>query len=149
MIPEEDRGPAWLRDYGYTDFSQIEVDIQAMEKFAVQLAASVHDNYAPHLSTVTTAMSTRIPEPPIDFVELWSFLFTHNEIQNVSHQNVYNFANGTQGFATAAEDISKKYSGSDAFAHAKVRDVDTALDRVGIPVDPSSVPAAPTSGGDI
>jgi hypothetical protein len=133
MIPEDDRGPMWLRDYDYTDFSQIEADIQAMETFALKLAANVSDNYAPHLSTVTTAMSTRLPVPPSEFFELWSFLSTHNEIQNVAHQNVYNYANGTQGFATAAEDISKKYSGTDAFAHAKVRDVDTALDRVGIP----------------
>ena len=133
MIPEDDRGPQWLRDYDYTDFSQIEADIQAMETFALKLAANVSDNYAPHLSTVTTAMSTRLPVPPPEFFELWSFLSTHNEIQNVAHQNVYNYANGTQGFATAAEDISKKYRGTDAFAHAKVRDVDTALDRVGIP----------------
>jgi hypothetical protein len=135
MIPEEDRGPAWLRDYGYTDFSQIEADIQAMETFAAKLAANVTDDYAPHLSTVTTAMSTRLPEPPMEFIELWSFLFTHNDVQNVAHQNVYNYANGTQGFATAAEDISKKYGGSDAFAHARVRDVDNALDKVGIPTD--------------
>jgi hypothetical protein len=141
MIPEDDRGPAWLRDYGFTDFSQIEADIQAMENFARKLAASVHDSYAPHLSTVTTAMSTRIPDPPPEFVELRSFLVTHNEIQNVSHQNVYNFANGTQGFATAASDISRQYGGSDAFAHARVRDVDTALERVGIP-------ASPPPGGD-
>ncbi|NMO50375.1 hypothetical protein HH310_04105 [Actinoplanes sp. TBRC 11911] len=133
MIPEDDRGPAWLHDYGFTDFSQIEADIQAMENFARKLAASVHDNYAPHLQTVTTAMSTRIPEPPLAFVELRSFLVAHNEIQNVSHQNVYNFANGTQGFATAASDISRQYEGSDALAHARVRDVDSALDRVGIP----------------
>jgi len=133
MIPEDDRGPAWLRDYDYTDFSQIEADIQAMETFALKLAANVADDYAPHLSTVTTAMSARLPAPPPEFTELWSFLFTHNEIQNVAHQNVYNYANGTQGFATAAEDISKKYSGTDAFALAKVRDVDTALDRVGVP----------------
>jgi hypothetical protein len=148
MIPEDDRGPAWLRDYGYTDFGQIEADIRAMENFALKLAANVHDNYAPHLSTVTTAMSTRIPEPPPEFAELWSFLFTHNEVQNVSHQNVYNFANGTQGFATAAEDISKKYSGSDAFAHARVSDVDTALDRVGLPATPPRSSSSPATEGD-
>ncbi len=138
MIPDEDRGPAWLRDYGYTDFSQIEADIQAMEQFATKLSANVKDNYAPHLSTVTTAMSTRLPDPPAEFIELTTFLSAHNEAQNVAHQNVYNYANGTQGFATAAEDISKEYSGSDAFAHAKVTDVDKALDQnVGIPTDNS------------
>jgi hypothetical protein len=135
VIPEDDRGPAWLRDYGYTDFSQIEADIEAMEKFATQLSADVKDNYAPHLSTVTDAMSTQLPSPPSEFIELITFLFAHHEAQDQAHQNVYNYANGTQGFATAAKDISKKYSGSDAFAHAKVTDVDKALSSVGIPTE--------------
>ncbi|GIE99102.1 hypothetical protein [Paractinoplanes rishiriensis] len=133
MIPEEDRGPAWLRDYGYTDYSQIEADIQAMEQFATKLSANVKDDYAPHLSTVSTAMSTRLPEPDGGFYELVSFLTVHHDAQNVAHQNVYNYANGTQGLATAAQDISKKYSGADAFAHANVTDVTKALDQVGVP----------------
>jgi hypothetical protein len=138
MIPEEDRGPRWLRDYGYTDFSDIEADITAMEKFATQLSANVKDSYAPHLSTVTTAMSTQLPSPPGEFMELVSFLTVHYEAQDVAHQNVYNYANGTQRFATAAEDISKTYDGSDAFANAKVSDVDKAFDKVGIPADPTT-----------
>ncbi|MGK5679231.1 hypothetical protein [Actinoplanes sp. URMC 104] len=133
MIPEEDLGPAWLRDYGTTDFGAIEADIRAMEQFAAKLAANVKDSYAPHLANVTTSMSTRLPDPPGQFVELTSFLTAHNEAQDVTHQNVYNYANGTQSFATAAADISKQYSGSDAFAHAKVSDVNKAFDRVGIP----------------
>ena len=133
MIPEEDRGPAWLRDYDTTDFGAIEADIQAMEQFAAKLAANVKDSYAPHMSTVSESMGTPLPPPPGEFVELSSFLLAHREAQDVTHQNVYNYANGTQGFANAAADISKKYTGSDAFAHAKVADVDTALDRVGIP----------------
>jgi hypothetical protein len=133
MIPEEDRGPAWLRDYGYADFGQIEADIQAMEQFAAKLSDNVKGSYAPHLTSVTDAMSTRLPNPPGEFVELASFLVAHNEAQDVTHQNVYNYANGTQGLASAAADISKKYSGSDAFAHAKVSDVNNALDRVGVP----------------
>ena len=138
MIPEEDRGPAWLRDYGYADFGQIEADITAMEKFASQLSANVKGSYAPHLSTVSDAMSTRLPDPPGEFVELVSFLTLHNEAQNVAHQNVYNYANGTQRFATAAEDISRTYSGADAVAHAKVSDVDKAFAKVGIPADPAT-----------
>ena len=30
MIPEEDRGPAWLRDYSFTDFGNIAADMHAM-----------------------------------------------------------------------------------------------------------------------
>jgi hypothetical protein len=132
MIPEEDRGPAWLRDYGYTDFGQIDADIAAMEQFAKKLQADVEDNYAPHLSTVTDAMMTELPHPPSEFAELSSFLTVHNDAQNVTQQNVYNFANGTQGFALAAADISKRYSGSDAFSHAEVTDVNAAFTKVGV-----------------
>jgi hypothetical protein len=145
MIPEEERGPAWLRDYGYTDFSQIEADIQAMEKFAAKLSDDVRTNYAPHLSTVTSTMSKRLPPPPAEFSELSSFLTVHNEAQNVTHANVYNYANGTDGFARAAADISKKYSGSDAFSHAKVTDVNKAFDEVGIP-DTAGTPVNETTG---
>jgi hypothetical protein len=138
VIPEEDRGPAWLRDYGTTDFGAIEADIRAMEQFAAKLAANVKDSYAPHLSTVSDSMLTRLPDPPGEFVELLSFLTAHNEAQDVTHQNVYNYANGTQGFASAAADISKKYEGSDAFAQARVTDVDRAFDKVGIPAPADS-----------
>ena len=133
MIPEEDRGPAWLRDYGTTDLGQIEADIEAMEQFAAKLAANVKDSYAPHLSNVSGSMGVPLPNPPGEFFELASFLTVHREAQDVTHQNVYNYANGTQGFATAAADISKKYRGSDAFAHAQVTDVEKAFDKVGIP----------------
>jgi hypothetical protein len=135
MIPEEDRGPQWLRDYGYTDFSQIEADITAMEKFASKLSDNVKGSYAPHLSPISTAMMTRLPSPRHEFIELVSFLTVHQGAQDISHQNVYNYANGTYRFASAAEDISKDYDGSDAFAHARVTDVDRAFDKVGIPVD--------------
>ncbi|MCU7726703.1 hypothetical protein ODJ79_23480 [Actinoplanes sp. KI2] len=133
MIPEDDLGPAWLRDYGYTDFSQIEADIQAMEHFAQKLSANVADNYAPHLTTVTDGMSTKLPDPPSEFIELYTFLFVHRDAMDVTHQNVYNYANGTKSFAIAAKDISDTYRGSDAFSHAKVGDVNKAFDQVGIP----------------
>ena len=135
VLPEEDRGPAWLRDYGSTDFGHIEADIEAMERFAAKLSADVRESYAPHLSRVTEAMMTPIPPPPGEFVELSSFLIAHNQAQNVTQQNVYNYANGTQGFAAVASNISRKYRGSDAFSHAKVSDVDKAFDKVGIPTD--------------
>ncbi|MEU4237878.1 hypothetical protein [Actinoplanes sp. NPDC026619] len=143
MIPEDDRGPAWLRDYGYTDFGQIEADIEAMEHFASKLSANVKDEYAPHLSTVTTAMSTRLPNPPSEFIELLTFMFAHHEAADVAHQNVYNFANGTRNFAVAAEDISQKYDGSDAFARAKVADVNDVFGNVDVPG------SATNGGGDL
>jgi hypothetical protein len=97
------------------------------------LSANVADNYAPHLTTVTDGMSTKLPDPPSEFIELYTFLFVHRDAMDVTHQNVYNYANGTNDFASAAQDISNTYRGSDAFSHAKVRDVDKAFDQVGIP----------------
>ena len=129
MIPEEDRGPAWLRDYSFTDFGNIEADIAAMEEFAKRLAADVQKNYVPHLAGVTDAMLTQLPAAATTFPELVDFLGTHQQAQDVTQQNVFNFANGTNHFATVADTISKEYRDSDAFAHAQVSDVEKAFDK--------------------
>lgn len=127
MIPEEDRGPAWLRDYGYTNFGDIEADIRAMEQFAAKLAADVQDNYLPHMSSVTDAMLTELPPPAATFPELVTFMEQHQMAQDATHVNVYNFANGTNRFATAAKKISEEYEGADAFSRARVADVEQAF----------------------
>jgi hypothetical protein len=141
MIPEEDRGPAWLRDYGFTDFGDIEADIAAMEEFAKNLAADVEKNYVPHLAGVTDAMLTQLPPASTTFRELGEFFAVHNEAQDATQQNVYNFANGTYHFATAAQKISADYSGSDAFSHARVKDVDKAFHQAVSP-DGGQVPGS-------
>jgi hypothetical protein len=128
MIPE-DRGPAWLRDYGIADFGNIEADIAAMEAFGKKLAADVQNNYVPHLAGVTDAMLTPLPKAATTFAELVDFMSTHQQAQDVTQQNVFNFANGTNHFASAAQTISEEYRGSDAFAHARVSDVDRAFDK--------------------
>ena len=133
MLPEEDRGPAWLRDYGSTDFGNIEADIAAMEEFARRLAADVQDNYVPHLTGVTDAMLTELPPPAHTFPELVDFMTAHNEAQNITQENVFNFANGTNHFATAAQTLSEEYRGTDAFSRARVRDVDLAFDKATTP----------------
>jgi hypothetical protein len=129
MIPDEDRGPAWLRDYGFTDFGDIAADITAMEEFAKKLAADVQDNYVPHLTGVTDAMLTELPPPAATFPELVEFMTVHQGAQDATHTNVFNFANGTNFYATAARTISQDYRGSDAFSHARVKDVDKAFDQ--------------------
>ena len=128
MIPEERRGPAWLRDYGSTNFGDIAADIAAMEEFAKKLAADVEKNYVPHLSGVTDAMLTELPAPAATFPELVDFMTAHNSAQSITQENVFNFANGTNHFATAAQTISQEYRQSDAFSHARVKDVDRAFD---------------------
>ena len=129
MIPEEDRGPAWLRDSSYTDFGDIAADISAMEEFARKLAAEVENNYAPHLVGVSDAMLTQLPPPVATFPELVDFMTAHQVAQDTTQSNVYNFANGTNHFAMAAETISSEYRGTDAFSQARVNDVDKAFNK--------------------
>jgi hypothetical protein len=133
MIPDEDRGPAWLRDYGYTDFGDISADIEAMEHFASKLQVDVTDNYVPHMYAVSVAMKTAVPDPTSYFPELSEFIQTHHAAQVATHSNVYAYANGTNDFATAAQKISTEYRGTDARSHAKVRDVDKAFDQARVP----------------
>lgn len=144
MIPEEDRGPAWLRDYGYTDFGDIAADIAAMEEFARKLAAEVQDNYAPHLTAVSDAMLTQLPPPAATFPELVDFMTAHHEAQETTQLNVYNFADGTNHFARVAESIGSEYRGTDAFSQARVKDVDKAFDKTY-----ASDSVADFAGGDL
>ena len=130
MLSEEDRGPAWLQNSGFTDFSQIEADVTAMEQFATQLRGDVTKNYETHVPVVQQLMLTRLPQPPTEFAELSSFLVVHNSAQNVSQQNVFLFADGTLQAADAAKKVSTDYRGSDAFSHARVSDVDRAFQTV-------------------
>jgi hypothetical protein len=140
-IPEEDLGPRWLRDYGLTDFGEIAADIDAMEEFAAKLAGDVRNNYATHLPQVTESMLTALPHPSADFRELVEFMTTHRDAQDATQLNVYNHANGTHQMASAAQQISANYRGADAFARARVSDVDRAFTEVSTvdiaPVEPN------------
>jgi len=127
-IPEEDLGPRWLRDYG-GGFGDIAADIQAMEEFAAKLSAEVRDNYLTHLPQVTEAMLTRLPSPMEGFDELLRFMRAHRDAQDATQENVYNYGSGTHGIANAARTISQQYRGADAFARARVADVNRAFDQ--------------------
>jgi hypothetical protein len=126
---EFDPGPSWLKDYGFTDFDQIEADVSSMEQFATQLKGAVSKNYDTHLPVVQQLMMTELPSPPAEFSELSSFLIVHNDAQNVSQQNVFLYSPGTVEFADAAQSVSRDYRHSDAFSHAKVSDVTAAFDQ--------------------
>jgi hypothetical protein len=137
MIPEEDRGPAWLRDYGFTDFGDIAADINAMEEYAKKLAADVNDNFTPHYNGMATSMMTTLPDPNPSFYELSSFIASHNNVQALTQDNVYAFGQGTSVLAAAAQKVSEEYKGTDAFAHAKASDIHRTLS-TGSPVPATS-----------
>ncbi|MGX6602450.1 hypothetical protein ACWKSP_09995 [Micromonosporaceae bacterium Da 78-11] len=147
-MPADQPGEAPKITYNFTDLSQIEADVAAMESFAKALAANVESNYKPNMREVSASMLTEIPPVPAGFVELHAFLLAHREAQDVTQQNVYGYGNGTSRFANAAAEISSDYEGSDAFSHAKVGDVTKAFDSVGIPDSngSSSLPRQNTEG---
>ncbi|MEV1285815.1 hypothetical protein [Micromonospora sp. NPDC049679] len=122
MLPEEDRPPAWLRDYG-----DIEADISKMEEFAAKLDAEVRNNYGPHAESLYEDMRTEIPRPYAMFEELSSFLTVHNAAERETADFVHFYQNATGGFATAATKVSEQYRQSDAFSAARVRDIEAAF----------------------
>jgi hypothetical protein len=109
------------------DFASIETDIRAMEEFAATLANEIQTGYEPHLQQVVTAMMTELPGGSANFPELQSFLKVHHEVQQQTFANTFNFRDGTHQFATVAKSISEEYGDSDAYAHAKVRDINEAF----------------------
>jgi hypothetical protein len=137
MLPEEDRPPAWLADYG-----SIEADINAMEDFAAGLDKEVREGYEPHLQLVTTSMMTELPHAP-KYSELNSFLDAHYKVQMATFSNTFNFRAGTGQMADAAKTISDQYRGSDAFSQTRVKDVDSAFSKTGNQLAETNVTEAP------
>ena len=127
-MPVDNEPPSWI-----DSFDSIETDIQAMEEFAATLANEVESGYAPHLEQITAAMMTRLPKGNDSFPEFQNFLQYHLEVQQQTYSNAFNFRAGTHHFAAAAQTISDEYRDSDAYAHAKVRDVDKAFETAAYP----------------
>lgn len=121
-----------------------------MEDFAKKLLAYVDDHYAPSADTLANRMLSGLPPTDSQFGELSAFVTVLASAQDTCQQNIYNFANGTHGFAKAAEQVSAQYRGSDAFAHARLSDVESALVTAGL-LPPSATPpgssSAASSGG--
>ena len=121
-MPIDREPPSWIDNFG-----SIETDIQAMEEFAATLAKEVQTGYSPHLDQVTAAMMTKLPEANEKIPELQNFLLHHREVQQQTFSNTWNFRDGTHHFAQAAKTISAEYGDTDAYAKAKVSDVNDAF----------------------
>ncbi|WP_285551080.1 hypothetical protein [Actinoplanes regularis] len=134
-------------DLGHDD-GHISADITAMEDFARNLLAYVDDHYAPHADNLANQLLTRLPAADGRFNELAAFVGVLEWAQDSCQQNIYNFANGAHGFAKAAEQVSGLYRGSDAFARARLADVESALVTAGL-LPPGSAPSSgsPPSAG--
>ncbi|SNT18402.1 hypothetical protein SAMN05421812_103592 [Asanoa hainanensis] len=121
-LSNEDLPPAWLRDY-----ATIEADIGRMEEFAAKLDAEVRDNFAPHVARIYDDMSVDLPNAHDDFPELGSFLDAHRASALDTADLIYFYREATGAFATAAGTVSAQYRNADAFATARVSDVNKAL----------------------
>ncbi|GIF06395.1 hypothetical protein Asi03nite_39330 [Actinoplanes siamensis] len=137
MAPNDDVG---------RDDCHISADITAMEDFARKLLAEVDNDYAPHADNLANQMLTRLPAVDGQFNELSAFAGVLQWAQDSCQQNIYNFANGTHGFAKAAEEVGGLYRGADAFARARLADVESALVTAGLLPPAPSAPAAPPPG---
>ena len=140
-ILEDDLSPAWLRDYG-----TIQADVSEMEEFAAKLHAEVTQNYAPHLRYIYEDMTAEIPAPYSTFSELVAFLQTHHASQQATTNLVHFFRDATGGFATAASEISANYGKADAFAHARITEIEAALDKTAAARLPEPGPTGSTIG---
>ncbi|MEU7995702.1 hypothetical protein AB0B83_10220 [Micromonospora sp. NPDC049060] len=122
MIPEEDGPASWLRGYG-----GIEADIRQLREFADKLQAEVERNYAPHLSYIAADLTAPVPNPADAFIELVDFLRAHHETQQATADMVWGVRDVTGHLAVAAGTVATRYTGSDAFAAARVTDIERAL----------------------
>ena len=131
-----------VADYDFSSIEGIEADIAAMEDFAAGLKADLLKNYAPHADAVAEAMFTAVPSGN-PFYELHLFMYTHQKVQDETQRNVDLFFDGTHQLAVAAEEVSAKYRGSDAFSRATVDDIRAELNSPGVTSPPANSGAKP------
>ncbi|WP_155374334.1 hypothetical protein [Catellatospora vulcania] len=138
-LPEEDKGPAWLRDYGresgYTkanvmtgyDEGSLAVDLQSLVDFAEALETEHTKDYRPHAQEVFKDMSVKVADPHADFIELCSSLGWQRELLVQTSDALLKHDQAVLAFVTAAREISKKYGEADALGAAKAQDVNRNL----------------------
>jgi len=139
-LPEEDRGPAWLRDWGsktgytgtdsfsgYVDGSSLAVNVDSLVAFANALQTEHEQDFRPHVREVFDGMSAEPAGPDARFVELTEAMSHHREMLVLTTTALVNHDKAITAFCDAAHTISEEYRGADAMSAAKVSDVDEAL----------------------
>jgi hypothetical protein len=139
-LPEEDKGPAWLRNWGnstghtdsnvftgYVDPDALSVDIGSLVAFAQALQAEHEQDYRPHVQTVFDQMSATVAPPDARFVELTEGLTHHRDMLVQTSTAIANHDKAVIAFVEAARAISTEYSNADAMSAATVSDVEAGL----------------------
>ncbi len=144
-LPEEDRGPAWLRDWGrttgHTDYdtftgsvdpNALSVDIGNLLAFAQALQAEHESDYRPHVQTVFEQMSAVAAAPDARFVELTESLTHHRDMLVQTSTAMANHDKAIIAFVEAARAIGQEYRTADEMSAATVYDVETNLENTSI-----------------
>jgi len=139
-LPEEDKGPAWLRNWGnsnghtdtdvftgYVDPDALSVDIGSLVAFAQALQVEHEQDYRPHVQTVFEQMSAVVAPPDARFVELTEGLTHHRDMLVQTSTAIANHDKAVIAFVEAARAISTEYRNADAMSAATVSDVNTGL----------------------
>ena len=139
-LPEEDKGPAWLRDWGnktgytgtdtftgYVDGQSLAVDISSLVAFADALQTEHEQDYRPHVREVYDGMAADPAGPDARFVELNEVMTHHRDMLVQASTALANHDKAIVAFVTAARSISEEYRGADAMSAAKVGDVEQNL----------------------
>lgn len=144
-LPEEDRGPAWLRDWGrdtghtdldtftgYVDPNALSVDINTLVAFAQALQVEQEKDFRPHVQEVFKQMSAITAPPDGRFIELTEGLTHHREMLALTSTAIAQHDKAIVAFVEAARTISTAYRNVDAMSAATVADVENSLTNVSV-----------------
>ena len=139
-LPEEDRGPAWLRDWGrrtgytesdpmtgYVDGNALQVDVQDLLAFSQALQTEFEQDYLPHLDEVYRLMEKAPSAPDERFVELTEGMTHHRDVLVQTSTILEEHKQAVVAFFTAAKEIGNAYRGTDELTAARVSDVEANL----------------------
>jgi hypothetical protein len=123
-LDDDTMTPGWLRDY-----RPIEVDLATLAEFAKALQDEVDLNFTPHMTRVVDAL-----DPGADpfarkpyFPEINAAWYTYIDARDRAVNLLNAYRTATMTLARAADLIARDYTGSDAFAEARVADVQQAF----------------------
>ena len=121
-LPPDERPSAYISDY-----KDIQVNTSDLEAFAQSLKAELEQNYLPHRDKMAADLAVGDVYTNESFTEFIQALTRHAEIRQITLDRLFDHGDGTGALSVAADKISKNYAGSDAYAAATTRDLDSVI----------------------
>jgi hypothetical protein len=122
-IPDEDLGPAFLRDE-----VSIDVQVEGLRSFSRALLQDLEKNFGTHVPQVYDVMSKHAcVGDGMFFPEMDAVRNRHYECLTSIVNLLRDYATGTYAMGKGAETVAKNYSDADSLAHVKATDVDKVL----------------------